>query len=352
MRSPDRKGSRLRFPPYPWTFLPHFPLHSCKVSDKTPTKEAWPGHHRAPRSHHNKSPNMKKITGIHHITAVSGDVQENIDFYTGFLALRLVKQTVNFDNRNGYHFYFGDAKGTPGTIFTTFPLGKDMARGRQGKGMGNTTAFSLALEGLDFWSERLQAFDIPHQRPQERFKGELAIHLEDPDGIPLELVFTENDPRQGHGGEIVPDPYAIKGFHHVEIWVESQPAMAQLLTREMDHYPIGESGNRFRYGVEDLPGKYIDILWVPHAQKSLPGRGTVHHIAFETPNAETQAAMLERLEILGYRHSGLRDRKYFQSIYFRETNGVLFEIATSGPGFSVDEEYNSLGGAVAAPRTI
>src|SRR5690606_14048386 len=136
----------------------------------------------------------------------------------------------------------------------------------------------------------------------------------------------------------------------VEIWLDSPGAMGNLLTQEMDHSLIRESGNRLRYGVEDLPGKYIDILTVPNALKSLPGRGTVHHIAFETPNGETQAALMERLEILGYRHSGLRDRKYFSSIYFRESNGVLFEIATSGPGFSVDEEYSSLGEYLQLPE--
>src|SRR5690606_35942986 len=122
------------------------------------------------------------------------------------------------------------------------------------------------------------------------------------------------------------------------------------LTQEMDHSLIRESGNRFRYGVADLPGKYIDILWTPDALKSLPGRGTVHHIAFETPTRETQEALLERLDSLGHRHSGLRDRKYFRSIYFRESNGVLFEIASSGPGFSVDEEYASLGEYLQLPE--
>src|SRR5690606_3218544 len=284
---------------------------------------------------------MKKILGIHHITAVSGDVQENIDFDTAFLGLRLVKQTVNFDDRNVYHFYFGDDRGTPGSIFTTFPFGKDLVKGRQGKGMVNTTAFSLSLDGLDFWLERLEQFDVSHKHPQERFKGEVVIYLEDPDGIGLELVFTEKDDRQGIDGGVVTAPYAIKGFHNVEIWLDSHGAMANLLTQEMNHSLIRESGNRFRYGVEDVPGKYIDILMVPNALKSLPGRGTVHHIAFETPTEETQAELLERLDILGYRHSGLRDRKYFRSIYFREPNGVLFEIATSGPGFSVDEDRKS-----------
>lgn len=292
----------------------------------------------------------KKILGLHHITAVSGDVQENIDFYTGFLGLRLVKQTVNFDDKGVYHFYFGDDKGTPGTIFTTFPFGKEIAKGRLGKGMLNTTAFSLAMEGLDHWLERLERFGIPHKHPQERFRGEVAIYLEDPDGLGLELVFTENDLRKGHGGGIIPAPYAIKGFHHVEIWLESPHAMAQLLTTEMDHSPIKESGNRFRYGVEDVPGKYVDLLWTPDALKSLPGRGTVHHIAFETPTLETQEAIVERLDSLGIRHSGPRDRKYFRSIYFRETNGVLLEIATSGPGFSVDEEYASLGEYLQLPE--
>src|SRR5690606_12384788 len=161
------------------------------------------------------------ITGIHHVTAVSGDAQEKINFYTDFLGLRLVQKTVNFDFPEVYHFYFGDEAGSPGTIMTTFPYGKDLKKGRHGKGKINTTAFSLRIESLDYWLERLAAYNVSHKPPQERFSGEVFIYLEDPDGLGLELVFNNRETRAGYSftGDI-PVEHSIRGIHHVELWLE------------------------------------------------------------------------------------------------------------------------------------
>lgn len=290
------------------------------------------------------------ITGIHHVTAVTGDAQENIDFYTGVLGLRLVKQTVNFDNPEVYHFYFGDEKGTPGTIMTTFPSGKDLREGRHGKGMLNTTAFSIDIKAMDYWLERLAKFKIPFKQPQQRFGEEAFIYLEDYDGLGIELVFTAKDNREGYANSAVPEAYAIKGIHHVEIWLDSWERTAALLTTQMNHQLIKEGGGRFRYAVADTPGKYVDLLWTPDELKGLAGRGTVHHVAFVTPNRETQVAMMEKLDMLGLHHTEVKDRKYFESVYFREPGGVLFEIATPAPGFTVDEDIRELGSALMLPQ--
>jgi glyoxalase family protein len=164
---------------------------------------------------------MKLITGLHHVTAITGDTQENIDFYTGVLGLRLVKTTVNFDYSDVYHFYFGDEFGTPGTIMTTFPYGKGLVNGRHGKGMLNTTAFSISMDALDYWMNRLNQFNIPFKQPQQRFSGEVFIYLEDFDGLGLELVFNDKDERTGYNNHFIPKDFAIKGIHHVEIWLDA-----------------------------------------------------------------------------------------------------------------------------------
>lgn len=289
------------------------------------------------------------ITGLHHVTAVTGDAQENIDFYAGVLGLRLLKQTVNFDNPQVYHFYFGNENGNPGTIMTTFPSGKDLREGRHGKGMLNTTAFSTDIRAMDYWLVRLTKYKIAFKQPQQRFGDEVFIYLEDFDGLGIELVFTDKDNRQGYPNENIPAAYAIKGIHHVEIWLDSWERTAALLTTQMNHRLIKEGGGRFRYATEDAPGKYVDLLWTPDEIKGLAGRGTVHHVAFETSDKKSQLAMLEKLDALGLHHTEVKDRKYFTSIYFREPGGVIFEIATAGPGFIADENIQQLGHALMLP---
>lgn len=298
-----------------------------------------------------KSSNTTRlITGIHHVTAISGDVQENIDFYTGVLGLKLVKQTVNFDFPEVYHFYFGDDTGAPGSIMTTFPYGVDLNNGRHGKGKINTTAFSLPYAGIDYWVKRLNHFDILTKHPQERFSGsEVVIYLEDPDGMGIELIFNEQDNRAPIHTGALPSEYAIQGIHHVEIWLESFERTAALLTERMNHVLIAENAGRFRYGVEDAPGKYVDILWIPETLRGLDGRGMVHHVAFSTPNASTLLEVKSHLETFGMAPTGVRDRNYFRSIYFREPGGILFEISTAEPGFSIDESLERLGASLQLP---
>lgn len=289
----------------------------------------------------------KLITGIHHITAIAGNAQPNIDFYCGILGIRLVKKTVNFDAPEVYHFYYGDETGSPGSILTFFPY-QGLTSGRHGKGMLNTTSFSVASASLNFWLERLKKFNIAFKSPEERF-DETVVYFEDHDGLGLELVFTDRDVRQPFTYGHIPAEYAIKGFFSAEIWEEGYERTAGLLTEQMDHELIGEKGNRFRFAATNSPGNYIDILCTPDSLKGLSGAGTVHHIAFCTPDANSQLEVRKKIAQRMLNPTPVLDRNYFTSIYFREPGGVLFEVATAGPGFLIDEKNEELGMGLKLP---
>lgn len=289
------------------------------------------------------------INGIHHITALAGDPQKNVDFYSGILGLRLVKKTVNFDAPDVYHFYYGDEAGNPGSILTFFPY-SGLKKGRHGKGMLNTTTFSVASDALTYWHYRLKKFKIHFKDPQERFSGEVVIYFEDPDGLGLELVFNDKDTRSGFSNGYIPPGNSIKGFYNAEIWTEGYERSAALLTEQLDHKLIAEKGNRFRFAATDAPGNYIDFLCLPDSLKGLGGSGTVHHIAFGTPNKHTQDEVRLKLVERMLNPTPVLDRNYFTSIYFREPGGVLFEVATSGPGFAIDEPKAHLGESLKLPE--
>ncbi|HEY0612069.1 MAG TPA: VOC family protein [Chitinophaga sp.] len=288
------------------------------------------------------------ITGIHHVTAIAAGAQKNIDFYSGILGLRMVKKTVNFDAPGVYHFYYGDETGNPGSILTFFPY-EGLTHGRHGKGMLNTTTFSLPLASMDYWLERLKRFNITYKQPQERFEGEAVVYFEDADGLGLELVFNDKDTRTGFTYGHIPPEHAIRGFYNVEIWEEGYERTAGLLTEQLDHKLIAEKGNRFRFAATDAPGNYVDIICSPDSLKGLAGSGTVHHIAFSTPNAATQQDVRLKIVKRMLNPTPVLDRNYFTSIYFREPGGVLFEVATAGPGFTVDESKEHLGEALKLP---
>ncbi|MBC8035372.1 MAG: VOC family protein [Chitinophagaceae bacterium] len=289
------------------------------------------------------------ITGIHHVTAIASNAQKNLDFYSGILGLRLVKKTVNFDAPEVYHLYYGDEKGNPGSILTFFPY-DGLIAGRHGKGMLNTTSFSLAGTSIEYWLNRLKRFGIAHKHPEERFQNEVVVYLEDTDGLGLELVFNDTDTRSGYSGGPVAAEHAIKGFFSVEIWEEGYERTAGLLTEQLDHKPIAEKGNRFRFAATDKPGNYIDLVCAPDSMKALAGSGTVHHLAFSTPTSVTQQSVRQRILQRMLNPTPVLDRNYFTSIYFREPGGVLFEIATELPGFSIDEAVEHLGARLQLPK--
>jgi glyoxalase family protein len=291
----------------------------------------------------------KLITGIHHITALASGAQENINFYTGILGLRLVKKTVNFDAPEVYHFYYGDETGTPGSILTFFPY-QGLTRGRHGKGMLNTTTFSVASSSMNYWLERLKKFNVDHKEPVERFPGEAAVYFEDKDGLGLELVFNDKDSRAGFTYGHIPIEHSVKGFYSAEIWLEGYERTAGLLTGQMDHVMIAEKGNRFRFAATDTPGNYVDLLCSPDSLKGLGGGGTVHHIAFATADEKSQNEVRVKIAQRMLNPTPVLDRTYFTSVYFREPGGVLFEVATAGPGFLIDENKDALGKELKLPE--
>lgn len=288
------------------------------------------------------------ITGIHHVTALAGDPQRNVDFYTGILGLRLVKKTVNFDAPDVYHFYYGNEIGEPGTILTFFPF-NDIQKGRHGKGMLNVTTFSVPITSLSFWEDRLDKANVYYKEAEERFSSEVVIYFEDPDGLGIELVFSDNDKRPGFTYGNIPLEHSIRGFYSVEIWEEGYERTAGLLITHLDHKLIAEKGNRFRFAATDAPGNYIDIICTPDALRGLGGGGTVHHIAFSTPDKETQLSVRDKIVKGELNPTPVIDRQYFNSIYFREPGGVLFEVATATPGFAIDEDKAHLGEALKLP---
>ena len=283
-----------------------------------------------------------RITGIHHVTAITGDAQANVDFYVGTLGLRLVKLTVNFDDPTSYHLYYGDEAGSPGSIMTFFAW-PGAFRGRQGTGQVGVTAFAVPAASIDWWQQRLAARGVAATSACERF-GQPVVSFADPDGMRLELVGVDNDPRQPNARGTVPGEHGVRGFHSVTITAEGYERTAGLLTGQMGFAPVGEAGNRFRFAAEGdaSAGRVVDVVCAP-------GAGTVHHVAWRTPTDADQAGWLEKLRPLGFNASPVMDRKYFHSIYFREPGGVLFEIATDPPGFTVDEPAETMGQTLMLP---
>ena len=269
-------------------------------------------------------------------------------FYAGILGLRLVKKTVNQDATEIYHLYYGNERGLPGTIMTFFPY-PGIPQGRKGKGQLTTTSFSAPANSLDYWMKRLAKFSIKQEAPQQRFGDELFLYFEDGDGLGLELVFNAKDERPGFTYGNIPLEHAIKGFYGMALCEEGYERTAGLLTAQMDHILIAEKGSRFRYSASGRPGDFVDVLCSPESAQGLAGAGTVHHVAFATETEASQIEAREKLLKVGLNVTPIIDREYFHSIYFREPGGVLFEIATVKPGFTVDEPLEHLGESLKLP---
>jgi glyoxalase family protein len=284
---------------------------------------------------------MPHTTGIHHVTAISGGPQRNVDFYAGTLGLRLVKKTVNFDDPETYHLYYGDGAGSPGTIMTFFPWAHAPG-GRIGAGQLVVTSFSIPTASLGYWTERLVEKGVRFERPHDRF-GDTILSFEDPDRLRIELVATE-DGRQGWSGGPVRTEHSVRGFHHVALAVEAPERTAALMTDTLGFRRLDEAEGRIRLSAgEGGPGDLVDVVNATGFPRGSMGVGTVHHVAFRVSDEETQLALREEVAVLGYSVTPVLDRNYFRSIYFREPGGVLFEIATDPPGFAVDEDPEHLG---------
>ena len=278
------------------------------------------------------------VTGIHHITAIAGNPQRNLDFYTDVLGLRLVKLTVNFDDPGTYHFYFGDEEGRPGSILTFFPWA-NVPRGTVGNGQVTATTFSVPEGAFDFWRKRLADRHVDVEVAPPRFE-QPVLRFADPDGLPLEMIATK-----GARGDT-----AISGFHSATLSEEGYEKTAALLEEVMGLRAVAQEGNRYRYEFgSGGPAAIVDVVCSPEARRGRLGAGTVHHIAWRTPDDAQQLAWRERLVGDGYNVSPVMDRTYVHSIYYREPGGILFEIATDPPGFTLDEPLEHLGEELKLP---
>jgi glyoxalase family protein len=291
------------------------------------------------------------IRSLHHVTATVDDAQEDLDFCIDALGLRLVKKTVNFDNHNVYHFYYGNERGTPSTIWTTFPYkGWGVPVGEKGAGQITVTSFSVPAGSLGFWKTRLTERGVAVREAGPRF-GEESIVFQDPSGLVFELVVTERDDRPPWTGGGVGAEAAIRGLHSVTMVIRSPAKTLELMTDLLGFEVVNEAEGRIRVAVNgDEPGKTIDIVDAPEAGPASNGLGTVHHVAMAISDGEEQLRLRRELVGLGYQPTQVLDRNYFRSIYFREPGGVLFEVATLQPGFTIDEELPCLGQDLKLPR--
>ncbi len=284
-----------------------------------------------------------KVLGIHHITAIAGYAKRNYDFYTKVLGLRFIKKTVNFDDPKTYHFYFGDEVGSPGTILTFFPW-EGVPRGKQGAGMATEIAYTVPSGSLEFWNERFAQYYVKVTESGQRF-GEDYLAFEDPDGLPLTLIIpAESDSRKPWTTQEVSDQFALRGFHSISLTLNSIDATAAVLTDIFEYQFAGQEGDRFRYRTSTVEhANIVDLIANPVASRTGNAGGTIHHVAFRVNNEKTLMAFREKVLAKGLNITEKIDRNYFFSLYFREPGGVLFEIATDNPGFSVDEQVSELG---------
>jgi len=292
---------------------------------------------------------MSTINGIHHITAIAGNAQRNFDFYTKTLGLRLVKKTVNFDDPHTYHFYYGDYNGTPGTILTFFPW-EGIVAGRRGTGQATEIGYSVPEGSLEFWRKRFESRNILFNNPSTKF-GEEYLTFLDPDGLKFEMFATspEVDGRKSYTTAEVTDAVATKGFHNITLTLDNIKGTADVL-KLLGYELKGQEVNRYRFALaNNAQPSYIDLVEVPGEKRGHVAGGSVHHVAFRVPDNETQMAYRSIIEDKGFNITPQIDRNYFNSLYFREPGGVLFEIATDQPGFAVDEPVASLGMALKLP---
>jgi glyoxalase family protein len=290
------------------------------------------------------------ITGLHHVTAIAGDPQRTLDFYVGLLGLRFVKRTVNFDDPASYHFYFGDARGTPGTILTFFAW-PGARRGIHGTGQIEAPAFAIPPNSVGYWLDRFKEHHVPAEKTPARF-GEEVIRFADPDGLVIELIASISSAGfEPWADSTVPVEHSLRGFHGVSIALEGYEQTAKLLTETFGYRLVEQLNNRFRLASpsEAGAGRIVDLLCTPDGSPGRVAAGSVHHIAFRARDAAEQLVWRERLVDLGYNVTPVIDRTYFHSIYFREPGGVLFEIATDPPGFTLDENIEELGNQLRLP---
>jgi glyoxalase family protein len=287
----------------------------------------------------------KQTMGIHHITAIVGHPQENVDFYAGVLGLRLVKQTVNFDDPGTYHLYFGNEGGKPGTIITFFPWA-NAYQGKIGDGQVGVTSYVVPKGAMGFWEKRLAKFNVSFSK-MERFR-EQSLVFDDPHGLHLELVEREDGENNTWTfGEVTPE-VAIKGFGGATLFSTRPDKTGELLEEVMGLEFVGKEGDFARYRSTADIGNIIDLKLTSNGRGQM-GVGTVHHIAWRAIDDQDQLDWQRYVEANGYGVTAVRDRNYFNAIYFREHGEILFEIATDPPGFAHDESNDTMGEQLMLP---
>ena len=283
-----------------------------------------------------------RFAGAHHVTAIAGDPQQNVDFYAGIMGLRLVKKTVNFDDPGSYHLYYGDAAANPGSIMTFFSW-PGAPRGRSGVGQVAATSFAVPEDSLGYWTERLVEHGIRFGAPARRF-DETVLAFEDPDGLAVEIVARPglNGATASWAGSTVPEEHAIRKISGVTMLEAAPDRTEEFLTGFLGFEKVGEEDGRVRYAT--VGGEsFVDVVGAPDGARGQTAVGTTHHVAWRAPDDETEEAWRGEAEARGLDVTPVLDRQYFHSIYFREPGGVLFEIATDHPGFAVDEDPDHLG---------
>jgi glyoxalase family protein len=289
------------------------------------------------------------ITGLHHITVIAGDPQENLDFYAGVLGMRLVKKTVNQDVPGTYHLFYADGEAHAGTDLTFFPW-PDMAPGQRGVGLTVEVALAVAVGSLEYWADRLARHGIQTDKPITRF-GERVLTFFDPHGLPLALAETAADREFTPWTKgSVPEPNQVRGLHGVRLLERSAAPTVEFLAGTLGFEEVGQEEGWRRFALPgDRSGRVLDIKEAPNERQGTWGTGSVHHIAWRVPDDTTELAVQRRLHYAGRRPTQVIDRFWFKSVYFREPGGALFEIATDGPGFGVDEPLDQLGARLVLP---
>ena len=293
------------------------------------------------------------MAGIHHVTAISGRADRNLDFYTRILGLRFVKKTVNFDDPGTYHLYYGDEIGHPGTVLTFFPW-EDAAPGRAGVGLAQQTMFRVPSGSIGYWTHRFVEKGVAHEAIERRF-GEPMLSFTDPDGTSLALIGipgAEKETAWSGGG--IPGEHAIRGFHGVVLMLEDASRTAAIFSDVLGFAELAREPQLIRFRANDtVPGGVVDIREAKGFLPGRMGRGSVHHVALRAPSDVAQAEMARKLALdHGVHTTEQIDRQYFRSVYFREPGGVIFEIATDDPGFAIDEPIAALGRELKLPSFL
>jgi glyoxalase family protein len=289
------------------------------------------------------------VNGLHHITAIAGPAQENLDFYAGILGMRLVKKSVNQDDPGTYHLFYADAEGSPGTDLTFFPWAQ-LAPPRLGHGLATEVALEVPHDTLAYWHARLSQYRVPLQATETRF-GSRALPVTDPHGLKLALVEAPagaNRRSTPWDGSPVSGERQIRGLYGARIWERDVQPTATFLTEILGFERIAEENGWTRFGFRNTPG-VVDLRETPNVRRGAWGVGAVHHLAWRVDDEPHQLAMRARLEAAGRRPTPVIDRFWFKSVYFLEPGGVLFETATDGPGFAIDEDPAHLGEQLVLP---